>query len=185
MYEKIRNASLRTLIDFNINSLPVTLSNITDKLGIKILNNSDVNVLVTGEYGATIKFSNSCYIVVDDIYDVSVRRFVIAHELGHILLGHIATSNAKYCTIKNRNPQEQEADIFAICLLTPERVLQAIRAITSEQIAQICNIPLTIAQACAGHMRAWEVQNKYYLYPLEWQVRQQFSDFIQSQIQKI
>lgn len=178
MYEKIRNTSLRTLIDFNINSLPVTLSDITSKLNIKILNNSDVNALVTEEYGATIKFSNSCYIVVDDTYDVSVRRFVIAHELGHILLGHIATSNAKYCTIKNRNPQEQEADIFAICLLAPECVLQAIKAITSEQIAQRCNIPPTIAQACAGHMRAWEVQNKYYLHPLEWQVRQRFDNFI-------
>lgn len=183
-YEDLRNATWQVIIDFNINSLPVALSDITDKLSVKILNNSDVNELETGEYGVTLKFNNNWYIIVDDTNNMQIRRFTIAHELGHIILGHMIIDKVKYCTYNNRNLQEQEADMFAICLLAPACILHEIKALTPEQIKNICNISITAARVRAKRMAILEARNKYYLHPLERQVRQQFSEFISKNIAK-
>ena len=183
-YKDLRNATWQVIIDFNINSLPVVLSDITDKLGIKILNNSDVNHLKEGERGVTLRFGDDWYIVVNDAESVPIRRFTIAHELGHILLGHMLIDKAKYRTFKARNPEEQEADMFAARLLAPACILHEIKALTPEQIKSVCNISITAARARAERMAILEARNKYYLHPLERQVRQQFSEFISKNIAK-
>lgn len=183
-YEDLRNATWQVIIDFNINSLPVALSDITDKLDIKILNNSDVNHLKEGERGVTLKFGDDWYIVVNDAESVPIRRFTIAHELGHILLGHMLIDKAKYRTFKVRNPEEQEADMFAARLLAPACILHEIKALTPDQIKHVCNISITAARVRAERMAILEARNKYYLHPLERQVRQQFSEFISKNIAK-
>lgn len=178
-YKDLRNATWQVIIDFNINSLPAALSDITDKLGIKILNNSDVNHLKEGERGVTLKFGDDWYIVVNDAESVPIRRFTIAHELGHILLGHMLIDKAKYRTFKARNLEEQEADMFAARLLAPACVLHELHATTATEIAKICNISMPAAKNRAERMAILEARNKYYLHPLERQVRQQFEQFIE------
>lgn len=177
-YKNLRNATWQIIIDFNINSLPVALSDITDKLGIKILNNSDVNELKVGERGVTLRFGNDWYIVVNDAEPVPIRRFTIAHELGHILLGHMLIDKAKYRTFKVRNPEEQEADMFAARLLAPACVLHELQALSAEQIAEVCNVSISAARVRSERMAILEARNKYYLHPLERKVREQFADYI-------
>ena len=145
-YKDLRNAAWQTIIDFNIRSLPIILSDITDRLEIKILNDSDVKELNMGERGATLKFNDNWYIVVNDTESVQVCRFTIAHELGHILLGHMLTDKVKYRTFEKRDEEEQTADMFAARLLAPACVLHELHAITVEEIAKVCNISMSAAK---------------------------------------
>jgi hypothetical protein len=62
----------------------------------------------------------------DDIPELGRRRFVIAHELGHLLLGH-GSDVLKLCDehdllewAKGQRPYENEANEFAAELLMPE-----------------------------------------------------------------
>ena len=49
---------------------------------------------------------------------------------------------------------------------------------TAEKIAEICNISIQAAKHRAERMAILEARNKYYLHPLERQVRKQFEDYI-------
>ncbi len=51
-------------------------------------------------------------------------------------------------------------------------------ATTAEKIAEICNISMQAAKHRAERMAILEARNKYYLHPLERQVRKQFGDYI-------
>ncbi|WP_119068771.1 helix-turn-helix domain-containing protein [Rubrobacter indicoceani] len=49
------------------------------------------------------------------------RRFTIAHELGHLVSGHLNPGEVVLDeTLNEKNPQEQEANAFAAGLLMPE-----------------------------------------------------------------
>jgi Zn-dependent peptidase ImmA (M78 family) len=56
-------------------------------------------------------------------------RFTAAHELGHVVLrhpGHVIHRDRPVFDVQqgnSRDPQEQEADYFAACLLAPARLL--------------------------------------------------------------
>lgn len=59
--------------------------------------------------------------VSDQIVQIGRRRFTIAHELGHYLLGHrIPTEMELGTTAPFSAHQEREADVFAVEFLMPE-----------------------------------------------------------------
>ena len=177
-YKNVRNSAWQALLDFNITELPVSVNIIAKQLGIKVIKNSDIHELQNGERGTTILKNEHWYIVFDDTESVPVCRFTIAHELGHILLGHILVSGTKYRTFAKRDEEEQEADMFAARLLAPACVLHELQILTPEQIAKACNISMPAAKNRAERMQVLEARNKYYLHPLERRVREQFEDFI-------
>ena len=88
-YKNARNAAWQCLLDFDIRELPVKPSTIAKQLGIKIIKNSSINELSEGESGATYLINSKWYIVYNDTEPRQRSRFTVAHELGHILLGHI------------------------------------------------------------------------------------------------
>lgn len=56
--------------------------------------------------------------------EISYRnRFTVAHELGHVLLGHVDKGNPKHrdTTFGNYNPVERAANAFAAELVMPEQ----------------------------------------------------------------
>lgn len=69
--------------------------------------------------------------------------------------------------------------MFAARLLAPACVLHELQALSAEQIAKVCNISISAAEVRAERMQVLEARNKYYLHPLERQVRQQFEQFIE------
>lgn len=182
-YKEIRNAAWQTLIDFNVRSLPVSISDITDQLGIGLIDNIKINLLKQDERGATIYVKKQWYIILDESEQVETQRFTAAHELAHILLGHILTAKAKYRTFTKRTEEEQAADMFAARLLAPACVLHEISACSADRIWIVCNISTAAAKIRAERMRELERRNKYYLHPLEQQVKTQFEDFIKANTQ--
>lgn len=177
-YKNVRNSVWQALLDFNVTKLPVSVNSIAKQLGIKVIKNSDIHELQNGERGVTLFKNEHWYIVFDDTESVPVCRFTVAHELGHILLGHILVTRTKYHTFEKRDEEEQAADMFAARLLAPACVLHELHATTATKIAEICNISISAAVVRSERMQVLEARNKYYLHPLERKVSEQFETFI-------
>lgn len=180
-YQNARDAAWRALIDFHVCELPVSLSEICKDLGISILDNKNANELQPGENGIAVMQNDKWYIIFDgtDIY--GKQRFTIAHELGHILMGH-EMKNGYYTRRNNiaKPADETEADIFASRLLAPACVLWGINAQTAEQISEVCSISHEAAKIRAERMEVLRKRGKFLTSPLERQVYQQFENFIEN-----
>jgi len=178
-YKDARNASWQCILDFNINKLPVMVTDIIKKSeSIRLFKESDVHMLENGESGKTILHNGFFEIVYRDTEPSYRCRFTISHELGHIFLGHLLINTPVYRTFAVRDDLESSANVFARDLLAPACVLHELQATTAEQIAKICNISMQAAKNRAERMAILEARNKYYLHPLEQQVRKQFENYI-------
>lgn len=69
----------------------------------------------------TQRRGNSIYIVYDQEKSVVRKRFSVAHELGHIYLGHLHGNSS--VDINSTNFDEIEANIFAANILMPKKLL--------------------------------------------------------------
>lgn len=179
-YQNARDAAWQALIDFNVRSLPVSLSEICHTLNILLLEDSQVHELRPSESGIAIKQYDNWYIIFDDTDIRGKKRFTIAHELGHILMGH-ALKNGYYTRKENivKPTDETEADMFAARLLAPACVLWGINALTPEQIATVCDISKSAAFYRAERMDLLRKRGKFLTSPLERQVYKQFENYIQ------
>ena len=82
--------------------------------------------LPTETEGITLKLPSMSIILYDDrVSNAGRRNWTIAHELGHVLLGHSELSKVN----------EREADIFAAELLMPEAVIRHLDARDGEAIS--------------------------------------------------
>ena len=96
------------------------------------------------------------YIFVSSQSKLERQRFTAAHELGHILLGHVGEwITADGIHIKgNRNRDiEWEANAFAAELLMPSRVLIALGVNTVEEIMRLCDVGYSTARRRLKELR--------------------------------
>lgn len=178
-YKNTCNASWQCLIDYNINSLPVTVTdiiNVSDN--INLVKNNCVKILQDGINGITIVNDNNFVIIYRDTESPRKCRFTIAHELGHIALGHLTEDSAAYRTFAIQIDTEGSANVFARDLLAPACVLHELQALTASEISQLCNIGLKAATYRADRMKELEHRNTFYMNTLEKQVKKQFKNFI-------
>lgn len=180
IYKGARNAAWQCLIDFNVKSLPVLVSKIANAADITIIKNSEVNHLNLGESGKTILQNGKFYIIYNNAENSRRCRFTIAHELGHIFLGHLMINTPQYRTFAICDDNESAANVFARDLLAPACVLHELHTINAAEIANLCNISLEAAKYREKRMRELESRNAWYLSPLEKDVRVQFDEFIES-----
>ena len=180
IYKNARNAAWQCIVDFKIDSLPVMVSRIAKAVGITVLRNSDVNLLEPERSGKTMIQNEKFYIIYRNSESSSRCRFTIAHELGHIFLGHLIINTPQYRTFKIQNDTESAANVFARDLLAPACVLHELQAHTPQAISKLCNISLEAATYRAERMHELELRNAWYLHPLERKVREQFDDFIKN-----
>lgn len=180
VYKNARNAAWQCLIDYNVSALPVKVTAIAKQAGIKIIKNCKIDILPEEVSGMTIFDDGQFYIVYRDGYPPRAR-FTIAHEMGHIFLGHLITKDKAYRSFAKRPEEEQAADVFARDLLAPACVLHELQILKPEQIAHTCEISLQAAQIRAERMRVLEQRGAWYLHPLERQVQKQFDKFIFTQ----
>lgn len=179
VYAACRDAAWQCMLDFNLNTLPVKLLTATKAAGIRVVRNSYVNELKPGEQGASIFARGQWYIVYDDSLPSEQSRAVLAHELGHILLGHDYKYAARRFETENRKlKSEREADMFAIRLLAPACVLHELGATNASQISELCGIPMSMASERAQRMKVLEARGLFYKSKLEQRVAERFSDFI-------
>ncbi|MCH5212235.1 MAG: ImmA/IrrE family metallo-endopeptidase [Oscillospiraceae bacterium] len=178
-YKYARDSAWQVLIDYNINSLPINVISIATGAGIKILKNSIVQKLTNGEIGTSVLRGDKWYIIYDDTMSKERARFTIAHELGHIFLGHPLKGGHHARTINTDKPQiETEADIFASRLLAPACVLLGLDLHTPEEIKEACEISYQAAELRANRMRELYKRNKFLTSPLERRVYNNFTDYI-------
>ena len=167
-YKIARDKAWQTLIETNVNSLPINLKDVFSYYNINLktfINSSDEAFIKNN----TVYFNKS--------YNIKRVRFTLAHELGHILLKH---ENLTHTVHTYKNIEEFQANIFARGLLMPAIVLKEINCIEAQDIANICNVSLQTARYRAERMQELLRRNKFKLSPLERQVHSNFKDFINS-----
>lgn len=178
-YKNVRNAAWQVLLDYNINSIPVNVVSIANSSGITIVKNSEVNELKSSEVGASILNENKWYIVYDDTVSKGRIRFTIAHELGHIFLGHPLKLGYHARTIDTDKPEtERQADMFAIRLLVPACVVWGLQLHTAEEIQDTFNVSYSAAQARASRMKTLYERDKFLTSELEKKVFKNFENYI-------
>ena len=180
IYKKARNASWQALIDNKVDSLPVDIVRIVQNNGIRLLKNSQANELRDGESGISIFDGKQWFIIYDDSQPIGRKRFTVAHELGHIVVGHPLIAGFHARTTGGRLSQtESEANIFASRFLAPACVLWGLNVHDAADISRICEISKEAAEIRAKRMAELYKRNMFLTSPLERRVYNQFSNFIE------
>lgn len=164
--------------------MPVKTLQIAAHFGIKVTKNSNARYLRPSESGCTlVDRAGNWQIIYDDAEIKGRMRFTIAHELGHILLGHeLADGFGHYRTASDRRPPaETQADEFATRLLAPACVLWALDVYTAEDIMRVCDISATAAQFRADRMQTLRDRGQFLISPLEKKVYKLFRPWIEEQ----
>lgn len=181
LYKKARDASWQALIDNKIDSLPVDIIKVANDNGITLLKNSNAHELRAGESGISIYDGDEWFIIYDDSIDnLGHRRFTVAHELGHIFLGHPLIAGFHKRSIGINVPStENEANIFASRFLAPACALWGLGLRSAADIARVCELSHEAAEIRAERMVELYKRGKFLTSPLEKQVFEQFKGFIE------
>lgn len=192
-YQQARDAAWQILIDCQVSGLPVNVGAICHQLGYPVYSYSKAADVIAAaglsaqcsvSDGFTVCYGGKMRIFYNDRCSIGRQRFTVAHELGHIILGHVY--DGQY-TLVNRepapgdNPHETQANQFAARILAPACVLHALGITRAEDISRICNISLPAAQFRAARLAVLDGRGMYLSHPLERQVFVQFTDYLSAQ----
>lgn len=196
-YKKTRNAAWEIMIDFNIKSLPVQVQKLCSDMGIDVFNYQSGAELIKilklernaqDNDGFAVKVNSKYIIFYDDTVKPRGRsRFTVAHELGHIVLGHMESDNISYrnrATMWNKgehspiNELESQANIFASRLLAPAFILHELHIDTVNKMMTLTGLSRQASLIRLQRMSALEQRNKFYSHPLERKLKEQFEFFI-------
>lgn len=177
-YQKSRNMSWEILLKENVRELPVNIVELCHKLGIAV---KYYDKFEQGNDGKCTVINNQPIILVRQDCNLQRKRFTVAHELGHIMLGHVGRYELINREISpSDNPIEQEANVFASRLLAPACVLWGLKVESADEISQICDISLIAAEYRWQRLQKLYKRNKFLVAPLEREVYKQFQSFILS-----
>lgn len=189
-YQNARDAAWRILLDCNADRLPVDLNAVCRKLKISVLSYSDGSQIIERANlrqavhrtdGMTFYMRKTPVILFSEKMIPPRIKFTIAHELGHIILGHVKPGGI---TTANREPQpgdapeERAANQFAARLLAPACVLWGLGIHTTEDIMRLCRISRQAAEFRADRMEDLYRRNKFLTSKLEKEVYARFQPFI-------
>ncbi|MFM0569128.1 ImmA/IrrE family metallo-endopeptidase [Paraburkholderia caledonica] len=124
-------------------SLPVDPEKIARSMGVQVLREFGMDGC-----SGQVQFENGWPVIRYDITEAPVRqRFTIAHEIGHIALGHLNGATTLFRDPPSNfstgagKPDETAANAFAADLLMPERVLRyVIHDRGVQDIARLANL---------------------------------------------
>ncbi len=189
LYQQARDLSWKVIQEKGIQCLPVNLGEICRHYQIKTIPYSKftlwelVDTQAKKGDGFSLKMGEQYYIVFNHAISHSGRiRFTIAHEIGHILLGHVekVTFYRNSEIDSDTNEQEFQANVFARDLLMPATVLSALGLESAEEISALCGVSMQSAKIRALRLTELNLRNRFHLHPLERAVAAQFANYIQS-----
>ena len=142
----------QALIRSGANSLPVSVHATADHFGIKIVDYStfsrvyDISRLelcLTASCGGFSLMTEGRFVCVLNtaLCHQPRRKWTAAHEIGHVLCGHIIGER-----FRPTYEQEQEADRFAAALLAPLTVLHFCGVSSAAEIERLCGISRQAAE---------------------------------------
>ncbi len=183
LYMKSRDLAWKILLRERVCELPVDVLAICRRMGIRV-SEYPTDLPLEGD-GFSYLDRGKAYICIRRGQGRDRCRFTIAHELGHILLGHVG----KYELVCREpspgdNPVEQAANAFAARLLAPACVLWGCRVLSATEIAELCDISMTAAGYRWERMQLLLARGKFLNNSLERKVFRRFEKFIEHKKQK-
>ncbi|MBC8558856.1 ImmA/IrrE family metallo-endopeptidase [Fumia xinanensis] len=197
-YKISRDLAWKIILDMGFTELPIKVSAICRKLGIQVRSYEKAKKLLKRHQlehktleidGFTLGIDGRYTILFNEHCSIQRNRFTVAHELGHILLGHVPKDGIHITAINREpsskdNPLEQQANVFASRLMAPLCVLKSLRINDAKDIARLCDISETAAQFRFNRLKLINEREQhkscYGLSPLEMEVLEQFRPYIES-----
>lgn len=175
-YERIKISVDNFILKNKISILPIDVVNIALNNGWVVIPYSKMETSIKNifeeimhtDWGFTIFNENKYMIFYNDSISISSQRFTIAHEIGHIYLGHFVYSNPIV--------REIEANIFASMLLMPISVLEECNVCSVEEIKFTCGVSHKAA------LRRFKIfkRKKYMKLPIDYLVKKNFDKYIEN-----
>ena len=187
-YKKARNKTWEVLLKCKINSLPVNLAAVANQYDIKIIPYSSTSFVhalkqeaLSGDgFSANVKDKKIIFIN-DTIPNNHRRRFTLAHELGHCILGH-PLDNIQFRTNEfydSKQALEAEANVFARSLLMPAVVLAKMNIHNVYDIMKLCKTSKQSAAIRAERLAKLYERNMFCTHPYEKAVAEQCKAYIE------
>ena len=186
-YQNARDIAWRVLIEQKIMHLPVNVSSLclryesyplTYDRAEQILKRYGLARNCKGNDGFALRMKERIFIFYNNRCPAGRIRFTLAHELGHVLLGHV---QERFPAARDE-AAEQQANIFASRLLAPACVLRALEVETPEALMTLCGLSRKAAEVRLERMRILRAREacgvRYRQHELERQVLRQFTPFI-------
>ncbi len=177
-YQKSRDLAWEILLRERVRALPVDVLEICRRLGIAVRQYDEPRP--EGDGFSTI-VGGVPHIFIQAGKSRQRTRFTLAHELGHILLGHVGRYE-----LVNREPSpedapvEQAANGFAARLLAPACVLWGCKVTSAAEIASLCDISPAAAGYRWERMQLLLSRGKFLTSPLERKVYRRFGKYIKT-----
>lgn len=182
------------LIACNATSFPISLNAIVKKLDIACMTYrslaekngkrvADVESIMDSYDGAAFRLNSKYYIAYNSDMFIERIRFTIAHEIGHIVLGHLFGTHGfrlVRSSISERSffAYEEEADTFARNLLAPS----AAHDLRSNKSLYATQSFFSISKSCASMRCVFSGRDSEYLRDMGVYQAQadQFADYIRA-----
>lgn len=156
--EQIRGIASKTLLEAGVRRLPVRIGMVAQRLGISLFTYqryaqvagcdlSDV-AMRYGCDGFTQRIGGHTGVFYYPDGNLRRMRWTIAHELGHILLGHMEGYSEE--------DADEQADAMAAELLCPSAVLAARVCYYPQEISRLCDISFTAAVRRSCELVNWQ-----------------------------
>ena len=134
--------------------LPVDPVRIANAMGVSVVGQAM-------EDSGQISLGPAAPVITFNVADAPVRqRFTVAHEIGHLALGHLSSGvtlyrdSASNFSSASFDPKEREANAFAAQLLMPANTLEyAIAAKRMTDVAELAQV-FGVSQVAMGYRLA-------------------------------
>jgi hypothetical protein len=206
IFSDAAEAALLMALDAGVCRLPVSTIHVARHYGVNVVKYADaarLNALYSDAGTATPHDTNNArarssgqavsqggvwYIIYNDAEPRRRCRFTIAHELGHIVLGHLiddesAAPPPRTSTQRNslhRDDNERAADTFAACLLMPAVILREARLLTPDAISRACDVSYTAALSRSRRIAEMEIRRVWHNSALEQALLKNYKNWLNS-----